>query len=425
MQKSSSPRKWPKFTPGKARNFPFLKMISSSALAASKRKRSSLSKTDFSSPSGKSAADESPQPSRIPVKSSSPAAGLGGMAVAYSPAAPPVEAAEKPAAAAATRQNLSTQTTNPEDYSRKLQELRTAMELLKTPPKKNQIAPSPTAASSPLNRSWSLEHLAADGGRSGEAASSFLRLDSSLGGSELNSSSDSENSLTDASSVPERQEIESIISRLDQADQSSAKIEHPMSATLHSAPSSPCMSSEELKRRLEATREAFQRSLAQVSSPPPQHHHRLASDSAFSDGADLLAQLERRSSQLRHVPVTFDDLEEEAQRKMAELAQEESELERDLSKLENSLSPISLRRTSSQVDAIRQELEQIRAESESTNCAADSGSNALVLLFSTVMLVGAVALTAVLKMHWESGNLPNLEQILMQAEAFLNYILQD
>ena len=350
-------------------------MISSAALASSKRKRSSLGNNNNSESS----------PSKIPVKSPS---GLGGMTVAYSPA-PPSEI------------DTNQITTNPEDYSRKLQELRTAMELLKTPPKKNQVTPAATLTeqSSPLNRSWSLEHLAEK-----PADSSFLRMNSFVADSPTSSEAEAQ----------ERQEIETILSRLDQNSVESeplTRIEHPISS-LSSTPGSPMISAEELKRRLEATREAFQRSLAQVSSP-----RRDASD-AEDSALDLLTQLERRGSQLRHVPVTFDDLEAEAQAKLEELENEDiSAVEQKLSALEGSLSPVNLRRTSSQVDSIRAELEEMRASQQRDGSWLVAGA-------SILMLVAVVALAFVLKMHFESGSL-SVEKILMQAEQVLNYILQD
>lgn len=334
-----------------------LGMISSAALASSKRKRSSLGSN--SSPSASSKEPE--HPSKIPVKTP---AGLGGMAVAYSPA--PAE----PASSIAT----NSITTNPEDYSRKLQELRTAMELLKTPPKKNQVTPS-ISTSSPLNRSWSLEHLAEKPGES-----SVLRMNSFV--SESSSEAEAE----------EQEEIQSIISRLDRIDS-----EPPSQSFVSSSPSSPLISAEELKRRLEATREAFQRSLAQVNSSPSRMQN-----SHFGSDEDVLAQLERRGSQLRHVPVTFDDLEEEAQRQLDEIERESKE----------------------SINAEKAEMAPTLDLNGEEGTIGSTSSNWLIFAFSAFIVVGMVALAAVLKIQVENGNL-SVEKILVQAEALLNYILQD
>lgn len=173
------------------------------------------------------------------------------------------------------------------------------------------------------------------------------------------------------------------------------------------------ISAEELKRRLEATRDAFQRSLAQVSSPARDH---LSSDDS---AMEILSNLDRRSSQLRHIPVSFDDLEAETQKKL-DAIECESAIEERLNALEGSLSPINLRRASSQVDSIRQELEELRASQEENS----SANNWMIVVASVLMAVGVVVAAAVLKVHFENGNL-SIQKILTQAEVLLNYLLQD
>jgi hypothetical protein len=116
---------------------------------------------------------------------------------------------------------------------------------------------------------------------------------------------------------------------------------------------------------------------------------------------------------LRHIPVAFEDLEDEAQQQL-----EAIDADGKLAALELSLSPINLRRASSQVDSIRAELEEMHMR------AAQDSSSWLILSFSFLMLVGVVGLAVVLKMHFESGNL-SVETILLEAEVLLNHLLQD
>lgn len=310
----------------------------------------------------KRSTDAKVSPSRIPVKSpAKPGSdGVGGLAVAYSP-----------------RANENEPETNRievanEDYSRKLQNLRSAMELLKTPPKKTALNSSTNETPQTINRSWSTEAV---------TESSALKRNSFT----ILSSSDNE---------AEAEEIKSILSRLDSAEDQ-RNIQYK--STEFSSPvfSSPALSAEELKARLEATKEAFQRSLAQQQQQKTQ---------LFQSSPPSFADLRSSSrSQLRGVPVSFDDLEAEIDRQFEVLASEDE----------------SMRRASEDVSQIHRELLEL-SKPKTTN-------NSVIVFVSVLMAVLGVVLGALaVGVHWSSIRKHfNWETFLLHAENLLNYLLQD
>lgn len=312
--------------------------------------------------------DAKVSPSRIPVKSPAkpaPNEVVGGLAVAYSPRANENEP-----------QTNTIDVAN-DDYSRKLQNLRSAMELLKTPPKKSTS--NATQETPQMNRSWSTEVV---------TESSALKHNSftiSSSSPSLSVSSDLEN---------DEMEIKSILSRLDSAEQSTQ-----YKSTEFSSPvfSSPVLSAEELKARLEATKAAFQRSLAQ------QQQQQQQSTPLFQSSPPSFADLKSTSrSQLRGVPVSFDDLEAEIDKQFGVLASEDE----------------SLRRTSQEVNQIHQELLEL---------SKPRAGNSVVVLVSVLMAaVGVVLGVLAVGVHWSSlSEHLNWETFLVHAEALLNYLLQD
>lgn len=309
----------------------------------------------------KRSTDPKVSPSRIPVKSpAKPGSdGVGGLAVAYSP-----------------RANENEPETNRievanEDYSRKLQNLRSAMELLKTPPKKMALDSSTTETPQTINRSWSTEAV---------TESSALKRNSFT----ILSSSDNE---------AEAEEIKSILSRLHSADQQTIQYK----STEFSSPvfSSPALSAEELKARLEATKAAFQRSLAQQQ----QQHTQL-----FQSSPPSFADLRSNSrSQLRGVPISFDDLEAEIDRQFEVLASEDE----------------SIRRASEDVSQIHRELLEL---------SKPKAANTFVLVLVSVLMavLGVVLGVLAVGIHWSSiSKHCNWETFLLHAENLLNYLLQD
>jgi hypothetical protein len=191
-------------------------------------------------------------PSRIPIKS--PARSLkpiGGMTIAYSPIKSGSEAKSINNSIADTKNN---------NYSKKLMELKNAMDLLKTPP----AASSSSSASGPLQSQYShisytplkSSTLATRNNLTSPFASSIDAIEISMASS---SSDDTGNdtSLLDAY----REDEDDYSSNHKDSFIKTRNNNNIFSSPQNSVTSSPFISSEELKKKLEATKEAFQRSL--------------------------------------------------------------------------------------------------------------------------------------------------------------------
>lgn len=184
------------------------------------------SNKDPSSPASTSNIDNSTStpPSRIPIKSPARSTKpIGGMAVAYSP--------------------LKSGTDENSNYSKKLLELKNAMDLLKTPPaatpsQSHAISYTPIKSSSLAAENHSISPFT--------SAIDSIEISMATSSSSDNETYGNDNSLLDAY----REDDDSFVKR------------NIFSSPHHnSVTSSPYISSEELKKRLEATKEAFQRSL--------------------------------------------------------------------------------------------------------------------------------------------------------------------
>lgn len=196
------------------------------------RRRNTSNNSDIQSVNGYDNQTSTP-PSRIPIKSPARSSKpVGGMAVAYSPMKMQRD-----------NDNHNDNTNIPSDsYSKKLMELKNAMDLLKTPPAAPQSQPLQinTISYTPIKSS----SLATNHPTS-PFASAIDAIEISMA-----SSSDTETNGNDTSLLDAYREDDSFI-----------KNGNIYSSPQPSMTSSPFISSEELKKRLEATKEAFQRSL--------------------------------------------------------------------------------------------------------------------------------------------------------------------
>ena len=184
--------------------------------------------------SGDDNKNTSTPPSRIPIKSPARSSKPnGGMAVAYSPI---------------KSSNESTNSNNVDignnNYSKKLMELKNVMDLLKTPPVSTASLQSHISYT-PLRSS----NLAASH-RTSPFASAIDPIEIYM----ASSSTDTETTGNDTSLLDAYREDEI-------HNDSFIKRGNIFSSPQNSVTSSPYISSEELKKRLEATKDAFQRSL--------------------------------------------------------------------------------------------------------------------------------------------------------------------
>lgn len=182
-------------------------------------------------------------PSKIPIKSPARSSRpIGGMAVAYSPIKSSIESTNNNETVTTNINNTS----NNDSYSKKLLELKNAMDLLKTPPAAIGVQSQSSHISyTPIKSST----LAAN--------NSTIPFDSAIDPIEISmaSSSDTETADNDTSLLDAYREDESSFIK-DSRNNNIFSSPHGSTIT-----SSPYISSEELKMRLEATKEAFQRSL--------------------------------------------------------------------------------------------------------------------------------------------------------------------
>lgn len=180
-------------------------------------------------------------PSRIPIKSPARSSKpIGGMAVAYSPIKSSNESAN------GNNVNADTSTSN-NNYSKKLIELKNAMDLLKTPP---ATAVSLQSHSSHISYTPIRSSNLVANHHTSPFASAIDPIEISM----ASSSTDTETNGNDTSLLDAYREDET-------HNESFIKTGNIFSSPQNSITSSPFISSEELKKRLEATKDAFQRSL--------------------------------------------------------------------------------------------------------------------------------------------------------------------
>lgn len=193
-------------------------------------------------------------PSRIPIKSparSTNSRPVGGMAVAYSPLRSP----GSPNTSNTSINDSFIAENKKDNYSKKLMELKNAMDLLKTPP---AIPQSTHVSYTPMKSS----SLATNHHPTSPFASAIDPIEISMG-----SSSDTETTTgNDTSLLDAYREDDSFYTTHNNTKNPNnfgnfANTSHIYSSPQNSVTSSPYISSEELKKRLEATKEAFQRSL--------------------------------------------------------------------------------------------------------------------------------------------------------------------
>ena len=234
-------------------------------------------------------------PSRIPIKSparrsSTSAAAIGGMAVAYSPIRNKnTHSSFNVFNGSAGSNELNS---SPSDYARKLLDLKNAMELLKTPPAPQSGYSNPSSAFSSghhqipntsANAVYSYTPLKSSALTNQISPSFASSIDESMEISMeiLDDDSSTINNIinNDASLLLEAYHDEDTVST------QSRVIKHN---ELFSSPSpnfsSPYLSSDEMKKRLEATREAFQKSLeAQKRRLRSSYFDNQEDESSYSD----------------------------------------------------------------------------------------------------------------------------------------------
>ena len=232
-------------------------------------------------------------PSRIPVKSPARSASaskiIGGLTVAYSPLK--------------VSSMTSPETPTPsQEYTKKLADLKNAMNLLKTPPPPQQNQPNQPNLSNPVHpvsytplRSSTLAHTSPAAANDSsmematDSATDTLEL-TSIDTSLLDAYHDDDSFCRPASGMLLRNVY------------SSPANNYSMTTT-----SSPCLSSDDLKRRLEATKDAFQRSLEAQKRRLRTSFEEIEIDSSLStccndNDSDLsLASLKSTKDQLERI----------------------------------------------------------------------------------------------------------------------------
>ena len=252
------------FIPGKifwARSSEMTQFSSSSALSSFTRRKANQRNSEELNAipnSDNENASSATFPSRIPIKSPARSSKpIGGMTIAYSPIKSTNEKIDSP---------NSKSNSNNSSYSKKLIELKNAMDLLKTPP----AATSSTATLQPQSSYISYTPIKSSGLVANNPISPFA---SAIDAIEISmaSSSDTETAGNDTSLLDAYHEDDSHQDSLIQTRNSNI-----FSSPQNSMNSSPYISSEELKKRLEATKEAFQKSLEAQK-------HRLRASLLFND----------------------------------------------------------------------------------------------------------------------------------------------
>lgn len=321
-------------------------------------------------------------PSKIPIKSPARSSRpIGGMTVAYSPIKSSIESTSN---AEAITSNISN-TSNNDNYSKKLLELKNAMDLLKTPPAATGVHQSQSShiTYTPIKSST----LAANNPTS-PFASAIDVIEISMA-----SSSDTETAGNDTSLLDAYHEDESSFIK-------DSRNNNIFSSPHGSITSSPYISSEELKIRLEATKEAFQRSLEAQK-------RRLRTSLPFSDIDSSFSTCGGFDSDLSvdSFKETRDQLEK-IKKEMAEI-------------IESDFEDVNLQRAS------HKETDLIKRESWNWSSA----------LFKYFVIF---SITTIIFIHFFVNYLPNVqktfvdffssfekENFLEKVEETLNFLLQD
>lgn len=159
--------------------------------------------------------------------------------------------------------------------------------------------------------------------------------------------------------------------------------------------SSPFISADELRRRLNATRDAFNRSLEANSIRKPVFTPSKIEDLSFE------------AHKVSHVPVDFNDEDEALLRRFDTLEQ---------------LSPVNLRRSSSQLDLLKAELENIKRADEQKKPLKAKASGFLTFASLMVLMVAYVSYLAYLA-YLTYSPMFSLKTAIQILENLMNFYL--